>query len=594
MSRIKLAFPRVGLALAAGLVLAECGLTVRGFMNTFGAGGIALELGESFLIYAIPAMALDLLAQALAPAPWKRSLLVRGLPIMVLAFLAVHSCAMVSTLAYAIVPVAALWALSTRSRWTILLAVATAFWSLRPAWPSRPLSRTRPAAAVPSGPSVVVVVLDTVRRDHCSTYGYARETTANLTALAARGVRFDRAYTSSCWSIPTHASLFTGLLSSQHGADMETFRLGRSQATLATLLAARGYETAGFSANPYIASGTGFSQGFSHFEEDWRPPTLGRLLVAKQLWRRLRGSEVDKGGAAVVTGVKRWFEARDKNRPYFLFVNFMEAHAPYQDVPRRFQRAWLDPKLSAREIEKLGAFTHEAQWTGARVAQADLPGSLDLLDGATAAADSYLGQVLATVGEDVIVVALSDHGELVGEHSFFGHMTGLYEPLLRVPMVLAGPGVPRGQAVSALVSIMDLYPTLAQLAGAQPPPSTGIDLLPILLGTAPAPEARLIRAEHFRTLQATQDWYLHRSAEELRSIRSRRGATVGEGVKRVVAENGEDLGYDLTADAAEDKPFAGALTGLPAAVPSFAGAPVAPPEMDPAQIEALKALGYNH
>jgi len=161
-------------------------------------------------------------------------------------------------------------------------------------------------------------------------------------------------------------------------------------------------------------------------------------------------------------------------------------------------------------------------------------------------------------------------------------------------MVLAGPGVPRGQAVSALVSIMDLYPTLAQLAGAQPPPSTGIDLLPILLGTAPAPEARLIRAEHFRTLQATQDWYLHRSAEELRSIRSRRGAIVGEGVKRVVAENGEDLGYDLTADAAEDKPFAGALTGLPAAVPSFAGAPVAPPEMDPAQIEALKALGYNH
>lgn len=594
MSRPRLGFPGVGLGLAAGLVLAECGLMVRSFMNTFGAGGIALDLAQSFLIYAVPAVALDLLAQALAPPRLRRGVLLRGAPIVVLAFAAVHTCAMVSTLAYAIVPVAVLWALATRSRWTLPLALVTALWALRPAWPAPQLSRARPNPVVARGPSIAVVVLDTVRRDHCSTYGYARDTTPNLSALAARGVRFDRAYTSSCWSIPTHASLFTGLLSSQHGADMESFRLGRAHPTLATLFSARGYETAGFSANPYIAQGTGFSQGFSHFEEAWRPATLGRLLVAKQLWRRLARPEVDKGGAAVVAGVERWLETRDKERPYFLFVNFMEAHAPYQDAPRRFQRAWLDPALGARAIEQLGALTHEAQWTGARIEASALPASLDLLDGATAAADFYLGEVVKALGEDVIVVALSDHGELVGEHSLFGHMTGLYEPLVRVPLVLAGPGLPRGEAVPSLVSVMDLYPTLIHLAGFAAPASGGVDLAGLISGSDGPPAPRLVHAEHFRTLTATQDWYLHRSAEELRSIRARRAATVGEGVKRVVAEDGTDFGYDLASDAGEERPFAGAATGLPAAVPGYAGAPVAAPELDAAQIEALKALGYNH
>jgi arylsulfatase A-like enzyme len=172
-------------------------------------------------------------------------------------------------------------------------------------------------------------------------------------------------------------------------------------------------------------------------------------------------------------------------------------------------------------------------------------------------------------------------------------MTGLYEPLIRIPMVMAGPGIPSGKVVRGLASIVDIMPTILTMAGVERPATDGIDLGPVIAGEISLQD-RLVTAEHYRTERATQLWAQYRSPEEMRSIQARRAAVVGAGRKRVVAQDGTDLGYDLLADPMEQRPFAGIDTGHQASVPAPPEIDAGPIELDPAQIEALRSLGYVH
>jgi arylsulfatase A-like enzyme len=586
-------FPTVGISLGAGLLVAECVAWIRGVLDSFGGSGIGLALLQSLLIYVVVGAAIDLGVQLAVRGSWRTSPILRGLPFVILAFFLHHNFGVAKLLALATVPGAVVWAFAVHVRWGIPLAVGMVLFGFSPAFSGSGAAaiRTPLLDSWRDGRSFLVVVLDTVRRDHSSTYGYERDTTPNLTALARRGTRFDDAYATSCWSIPSHASLFTGLLPRNHGATFEHFRLEPGNETAASVLAAQGWETVGFSANPYIASGTGMDLGFSRYEDLWRPAVMRRMLVAKQMWARLTRVDQDKGGAAVVEAFRSWIAERDHDRPYFAFVNIMEAHAPYQDAPLR--AAFTDPRLSAGRLERIGDLSHEAQWMGKRVDDDALPPTFDLLDGATASADHYLGEILEEAGDDVVVVVLSDHGDLVGEHDLHGHMTGLYEPLIRIPMVMAGPGIPSGEVVRGPVSIVDVMPTILTLAGVETPPADGIDLGPAMAGEVRLQD-RLVTAEHYRTARATQLWAQYRSPEEMRSILARRAAVVGAGRKRVVAEDGTDVGYDLLADPLEQRPFHGIDTGYDASVPVPREVDAGPVELDPAQIEALRSLGYVH
>lgn len=586
-------FPTVGIALGAGVLVAECVAWIRGVLDSFGGGGIWLALLQSLLIYLAVGAAVDIGVQLVVRGRLRTSPILRGLPFVILAFLMHYHFGVAKLLALATVPGAVVWACAVHVRWGIPLAVGMVLFGFSPVFSGSGNGTARPPLldSWRDGPSFLVVVLDTVRWDHTSTYGYERETTPNLTALARRGTRFEEAYASSCWSIPSHASLFTGLLPHNHGATFEHFRLEPGVATAATLLSAQGWETVGFSANPYIASGTGMDSGFHHYEDLWRPAVMRRMVVAKQMWARLTGVDQDKGGTAVVETFRRWHDERDDDRPYFAFVNIMEAHAPYQDAPLR--RAFTDPGLSGERLETIGDLSHEAQWMGKRVDDEHIPPTFDLLDGATASADHYLGEILEAVGEDVVVVVLSDHGDLVGEHDLYGHMTSLYEPLIRIPMVMAGPGIPSGKVVRGPASIVDVMPTILAMAGVERPATDGIDLGPVIAGEVSLKD-RLVTAEHYRTERATQLWAQYRSHEEMRSIQARRAAVVGTGRKRVVAQDGTDLGYDLLADPLELRPFAGIDTGHQAAVPAPPKIDAGPIELDPAQIEALRSLGYVH
>jgi arylsulfatase A-like enzyme len=592
--RTRREWPSVGLALAAGFLVGDCLFVVGPYMERFHTGSLWRLLGGALGIYALMGVGLDLALQWLAPVRGARSVWIRMGTILAVAMAIIVVAGEARSLP--LLAAAGIFALLALGRFTWPVAAVVAAIVLHPMTQSptppeagrgRTPAQNTPAPA--GKPSFVLVVLDTVRADHTSAYGYERDTTPHLARLSARGVRFERAYATGCWSLPSHASLFTGLLPSRHGAHNEHIALDGLHPTLAELLAASGYETLNVTANAWIGPGTGMSRGFQQDHESWRGYNVDFLLLAKRVYFALLAPDRDKGGADSIAAIQRWLSERDATRPYFLFVNVFEAHAPYQHVPRAFRRRFTAADLSLRELEAIGTRVTTATQNGNLLSASDIKTGRDLLDGAIAAADAVLGEVLDLVGDDPIVVVASDHGELFGEHTLFGHSNTLYEPLIRVPLVIAGGGLPAGWIVREIASLTDIAPTLLAMAGASAPEVDGIDLAP-LFGAGEHPGQRRVRAEQFRPIESAHGWPHNRPAE-IGYLFARKQAVVSANLKRIVAADGSDSGYDLAGDPGEERPFPGAETDLSAHVPE-PRATQADVEFDPLQRRMLEVLGY--
>lgn len=587
-------WPTVGLALAAGLLVADCLFVVGTYMAQFNAGSLWPLLLGALGMYLLLGVGLDLVVQLLAPPAARRSIWTRGEVVLAVAMGLTLASGEVRSLP--LLAVAALFAVLALGRFSWPLAAVAAAVALYPAVKSpSPLEGSPPNAPVDAAtaprtrPSFVVAVVDTVRADHTSAYGYHRDTTPNLARLAERGIRFERAYATGHWSLPSHASLFTGLFTSHHGAHNEHLALDAHHPTLAELLARNGYETANFTGNAWIGPGTGMTRGFQQNFESWRSYHVDIMLLANRVYYALVAPDWDKGGADSIAGIRRWLSERDPTRPYFLFVNIYEPHGPYQHVPRAFRRRYTDPELSLRTLEAIGNRVMTATQNGHRLSAEDAATGRDLLDGAIAAADALLGDLLELVGDEPIVVVLSDHGELFGEHTLYGHSNTLYEPLIRVPMVIAGGSLPRGLVAGEVVSLVDIMPTLLALARIEAPLLDGIDLEPLLQGGGKL-ERRLVRAEQFSPKELAHGW-AHQRPSEVDYLFARKQAVVSLSGKRIVAADGSDRGYDLRGDPGEERPFPGSDTGLSARVPEpQANRPA--PTLDPIQSKMLEVLGY--
>jgi arylsulfatase A-like enzyme len=275
-------------------------------------------------------------------------------------------------------------------------------------------------------PNVVLLVLDTVRADHLGCYGYARPTSPAIDAFAASATRYTRSLSSAPWTVPTHASLFTGKAPVAHGA--HTIRieergkpdvrpLGLDELTLAEVFAEEGYETAAFAANTgFLARQWQLDQGFQTYHlERSRADVLNRKVFE---WLDQRGSE-----------------------PFFLFVNYIDAHRPYDARPRR---GFLDPPAS-QDPHLLD-----------RLAEAVMPGTgpiperlaaqvIDQYDTAIANLDEQVGVLLRHLeerglAEHTVVVITSDHGEYFGEHHLVEHSKDIYESAIRIPLLIRAPG----------------------------------------------------------------------------------------------------------------------------------------------------------
>lgn len=354
-------------------------------------------------------------------------------------------------------------------RWTFWpLATACMIAGLAVRFAPDVAARAREASLPPAAggsPNVVLVVLDTVRAQNLGLYGYGRQTSPRLDRFAKTGVTFDRAFSTSPWTLPSHGTLFTGQFPGALSADWLT-PLDGTYTTVAELFARRGYVTSGFVGNLiYCTAQTGLNRGFTRFSDYVIRP--GTLVASSWLMRpiveSLRESDAEtnpllaKRASEVNAEFAAWLVSRPQ-RPFFAFLNYFDAHRPYLPPPpydTRFGEGGKPPELSRRR-----------SWS-----KQEIQRSMDAYDGEVAYVDNELGRLLDILdGEHVldntIVVVTSDHGEQFGEHGLFDHANSLYRQLLQVPLVISFRGrVPAGARVHDPVSLADLPATIQQLAG---------------------------------------------------------------------------------------------------------------------------------
>ena len=324
--------------------------------------------------------------------------------------------------------------------------------------------RRRDAASLPD---VVLVVFDTARRDRFGCYGQTRPTTPTTDSLARAGTVAERMITNAPWTLPSHASLFTGLYPSEHGAQWQT---GRQLApgvrtTLAEFLRDAGYETVCATSNGLISEGTGLARGFDHhvhrsdLESGWQKK-------ARQIQKVVAGG--DSGGRSINAWLRR--KLPSIRRPMFLFVNYLECHWPYAP-PRRLQRLVGGPRFGPVGEAKF-------RWSLAeRIGPWDAIGTADpetlevysaLYDAEHRNVDEHLDElldILSTSGHladgETVLMVTSDHGDHIGEHGLADHQASLDEQLVNVPFVAWGPGiVPEGRS-SSLYEFVDVVPSIA-------------------------------------------------------------------------------------------------------------------------------------
>jgi len=370
------------------------------------------------------------------------------------------------------------------------LALAAALWTRgnnrRPA--PAPLSAPTPAAIR----TVVLITVDTLRADRVGAYGWAAARTPAMDALAARGVRFTRAFATAPITLPSHASLLTGLYPPGHGSRHNGMRMSDRPATLATVLREQGWATGAFVGAFPLDRRFGLDRGFDRYGDRMPRGADGRLRN-------------ERPGREVIDEALDWVRGLGE-RSFFLWVHLFEPHAPYEPDP-------------ARGTDGRG-----------------LPASIRY-DDEVARADHETGRLLAGLGERAaaaLVIVAGDHGEAFGEHGEIAHSVFLYDTTLRVPLIIAGPGFGAGSP-DADVSLVDVLPTVVAALGLPPRDVDGVSLLPLVKDEALGP--RDLYAETFAPL-VDFGW------SSLRSVRS--------GPWKYIAAPSPEL-YDVASDAVEER-----------------------------------------
>jgi arylsulfatase A-like enzyme len=379
--------------------------------------------------------------------------------------------------------------------WLVLLSVCFGRDALRE-------SSGRRSPPPQGAPNVLLVVLDTVRADALTPYGAPRDTTPSLARLAAMGTRFQNARSTAPWTLPSHASMFTGRLPAELGVS-PTHPLDDSYQTIAEHLQSRGYATGGFVANFIFGAGDyGLGRGFAHYED--RPFSLEDLFGCSAFGRRIAAPALDATRLAwsQIVGGPAWYNPADpyfvthrrsaaeirksfihwadrtrrQRRPFFAFLNLLDAHAPYLPADRRARHfgktveCWADYRVLRDWDESRTRDNLQEKRTGL-VSDEERALARDCYDDCLAVLDKELGRLVNDLAarsllENTVIVVTSDHGENFGEHDLYSHGISLHRPELDVPLLMIWPGhIPAGRVVNDPVSLRDLPATLADLSG---------------------------------------------------------------------------------------------------------------------------------
>jgi arylsulfatase A-like enzyme len=314
-------------------------------------------------------------------------------------------------------------------------------------------------ARVPTGPDLFLLTVESWRADHLQSQGYGRDTMPRLESMLVDARVFSHAIAPSSWTLPSMASILTGLTPSEHGLRLPGLSLGEGARTTAELLSEAGYSTAFFGVNPWLVEGSGLDQGYDRW--DARPGDSGDRL--------LRDLEV-------------WLESRESEAPLFLHLHFFEPHCKYR--PPRQQQGLFEPsepemarteQLSPEQYESMGDCYRLQDSQGQPLL--DLETYLARYDAELRATDGLIARSLELLGarsSDSLFILTGDHGESFWEHGDFGHGRQLYEESVHVPLVLLGSQSGAAGKIETPVSLTDIHTTLASAAGLSS--QTGRDL----------------------------------------------------------------------------------------------------------------------
>jgi len=430
-------------------------------------------------------------------------------------------------------------------------------------------------------PNVLIVVLDTLRADRLGAYGSQRRITPFLDELASRGTVFANAYSTSSWTMPAVASLFTSRYQSQHRIEGLNGQLAEREVTLAEKLDASGYLSAGFSANILVDIGLGYGQGFT----PWRT-----FNVAGEGPRRRPSVRA----GIVCKAALRWLDARlgRPEEPIFLYLQYMDPHIPYdppESIRRRFLPLRATPEMAVEANRKLRTYRFAA------ISDREFEILESLYDGEVAHLDGELRQLFGDLEqrdflENAIVIVTSDHGEEFREHDRLQHGHALYEESVRVPLIVLAPGIGDGRVVEQPVSLLDLAPTILDLARLPSEPHfEGRSLRPLLEADGD-PERAAVVLE----LAAKGD----ASDSRVHGLGLIRGSA-----KLLVDTSGRASIYDLAADPGEKRPLdprssetgvelLATLERVRSAMAQRASEPTAGPGRSEEEMERLRELGY--
>lgn len=313
-------------------------------------------------------------------------------------------------------------------------------------------------------PNILLISMDTTRADHLSAYGYGRPTSRRLEALAAQGVRFERAYAPSATTGPSHASLFTSLYPMRHGVVKNGIPLDQEIETLAETLSGAGFDTASVVSSYVLSSEFGYDQGFARFDDDFsgaQVPSGTTSWEGREIEGKFYGSADDTTRRALA-----WLgDERDASRPFLLFVHYFDPHDPYLPPPGFVPPFEPGPKEQLKLNRTRFLYDVLLAFTDQEIGR--------LLDG------------LAGMGlsEDTLVIVTADHGEGLMQHGHMFHGVHLYEEGVRVPLILRWPGrLAAGRVEREPVALLDLAPTLLDVAEIAPSTAhQGRSLAPSLL-----------------------------------------------------------------------------------------------------------------
>lgn len=475
------------------------------------------------------------------------------------------------------------------------------------------------AAMVAGKPSVVIAVIDTMRADHTSLCGYEYPTTPNLVKLASDCRFFPYGESVDSWTLTAHASLFTGKYPRQHGAhalpsatgagtiqdvDTTSVPLAPSQVTLATLLSAKGYNTAGIAANySWLCRQFGLDQGFAYYYD--LPRQLSYLPNGAPVFRHamdcidrilgLNGQFVKTylDGESVTRKALRWV-SRNKEAPFFLFLNYMDPHYPYAAPPPFDRIDGPDIPYNRRlRLHPFNAFIAEYITQGTGLTPEFRREMVNQYDGAIAYADHWVGRFIDGLKaeglyDNTLLIVLSDHGEFLGEHQLVNHAVGLYEGGVRIPILVKYPdGAHAGEVNKSRVSIVDVFATVLDVLSYPQPPGTSA----VPLGKRVGP----VYAEDFENGSNVKRFG--------RRFRGSRTAGYSGDNKYMTSTAAPAELYDLASDPGETRNLAALAADVALAMksmlstwqrdtPVFDGTKESAKKLSPEDLKRLESLGY--